>query len=118
MFILTDKLMAPEILPTDDVKVNNESFQIPPNKKMKMSNMSSSSSPKSSPLSHIELPSPTISDSNMTVTSNTSSYLLCDRFKVYTSFPNIMFPDNITVLPIDNDKWVAACLEFPNDKDF
>ena len=118
VFILTDKLMAPEILPTDDVKVNNESFQIPPNKKMKMSNMSSSSSPKSSPLSHIELPSPTISDSNMTVTSNTSSYLLCDRFKVYTSFPNIMFPDNITVLPIDNDKWVAACLEFPNDKDF
>jgi len=118
VFIITDKLLAPEILPTDDVKVNNESFPIPPNKKMKMSNISSSSSPKSTPLSYTELPSSTISDSNMTMTSNTSSYLLCDRFKVYTSFPDIVFPDDITVLPIDNDKWVAASLEFPNDKDF
>ena len=122
VFIPTERHLDQEKLPTDDVKVNNdmhsESLPIPPNKKMKMSYMSSSSLPKSSPLSHTELPFSTISDSNMAMTCNTSNYLLCDRFNVYTSFPDILFPEDITVLPIDEDKWVAACLEFPYDEDF
>lgn len=37
---------------------------------------------------------------------------------MYTSFPDFVFPEDITVLPIDEDKWVVACLEFPNDEDF
>jgi hypothetical protein len=55
---------------------------------------------------------------DMAMTYNTSNYLLCDRFNVYTSFPDFVFPEDITVLPIDEDKWVVACLEFPNDEDF
>ncbi|WJX32910.1 hypothetical protein P8452_21185 [Trifolium repens] len=108
--ILVDK----EILPID-IKVNNdmhnESFPLPPNKKMKISNMCPSSSPT-------KLLCAKISESNKAMTPDTNSYLLCDRFKVYTSFPNIVFPKGITVLPIAEDKWVAVSLEFPNEKDF
>jgi len=47
VFILTDELLDKEILPTD-IKVNNgthsDFFPLPANKKMKMSNISSSSS--------------------------------------------------------------------------
>jgi hypothetical protein len=103
-----------EILPID-IKVNNdmhnESFPLPPNKKMKISNMCPSSSPT-------KLLCAKISESNKAITPNTNSYLLCDRFKVYTSFPNIVFPKGIKVLPIAEDKWVAVSLEFPNEKDF
>ncbi|XP_030520923.1 double-stranded RNA-binding protein 1-like [Rhodamnia argentea] len=45
----------------------------------------------------------------------TRSYLLCDRVRVYSGFPDIAFPEGITVVPIADDKWVAASLEFPND---
>ncbi|KAJ1410269.1 Double-stranded RNA-binding domain [Sesbania bispinosa] len=108
-----------EILPAK-FKVNNEeykpSFIQSPQKSM-MSKGSSSSSPKSSPLSELDLSCLSISESNKAKTTQTSSYLLCNRFKVYTSFPNIVFPEGITVLPISDDKWVAVSLEFPNDKD-
>lgn len=62
MFILTDELLDKEILPTD-IKVNNgmhsEFFPLPANKKMKMSNIgSSSSSPKKYPFSRIDDTSP------------------------------------------------------------
>ncbi|XP_058755741.1 double-stranded RNA-binding protein 1-like [Vicia villosa] len=85
-----DDLLDWEILNTD-IKVNNGkrngSFPLPPNKKIKISNMCPSSS------------------------------LLGNRFKVYTSFPNIIFPEGITIVPIGEDKWIAASLECPNDKD-
>ncbi|GAU48808.1 hypothetical protein TSUD_406410 [Trifolium subterraneum] len=108
--VLVDK----EILPTN-IKINkdmpNESFPLPSNKKMKITNMCPSSSPT-------ELLCAKISESNKAMTPNTSSYLLCDRFKVYTSYPNTVFPNGITVMPIAEDKWVAVSLEFQNEKDF
>ncbi|CAI8597754.1 unnamed protein product [Vicia faba] len=69
--------------------------------------------------SHNGLPPVEISESNKAKTSNTntSSYSLCNRFKVYTNFPNIIFPEEITLVPIGDDKWIAARLECPNDKD-
>ncbi|XP_050369102.1 double-stranded RNA-binding protein 1-like [Argentina anserina] len=50
-------------------------------------------------------------EGNMT---GSKSYLLCNRFRVYTQFPDIAFPRCITVLPISDDKWVAVRLEFSN----
>ncbi|KAL5076267.1 hypothetical protein RYX36_015251 [Vicia faba] len=69
--------------------------------------------------SHNGLPPVEISESNKAKTSNTntSSYSLCNRFKVYTNFPNIIFPEEITLVPIGDDKWIVARLECPNDKD-
>ncbi|CAJ2668606.1 unnamed protein product [Trifolium pratense] len=102
--VLVDK----EILPTN-IKMNkdmpNESFPVPPNKKMKTSNMCPSSSPTERLCAKIS-------------ESKTSSYQLSDRLKVYTSYPDIVFPKGITVLPIAEDKWVSVSLEFPNEKDF
>lgn len=56
----------------------------------------------------------TISDKNEVKSRGLKSYLLCNRFRVYTQFPDIAFPNCITVLPISVDKWVAVRLEFPN----
>ncbi|KAI5406886.1 hypothetical protein KIW84_053234 [Lathyrus oleraceus] len=107
-----DQHLNQEILHTD-TKVNNGkyngTFPLPPNKKTKITNMCPSSS-------HDKPPPVLISESNKGKTSNTS-YLLGNRFKVYTSFPNIKFPEGITIVPIGEDKWVAACLECQNDKD-
>ncbi|BFG35021.1 hypothetical protein CerSpe_212950 [Prunus speciosa] len=44
------------------------------------------------------------------------SYLLCNRVRVYTQFPDIAFPNRITVVPVSDDKWVAFSLEFPNEE--
>ncbi|XP_050879766.1 double-stranded RNA-binding protein 1 [Lathyrus oleraceus] len=85
-----DELLDQEMLDTD-IKVKNAqngSFPLPPNKKIKIGNMCCSSSHNK------------------------------DRFKVYTRFPNIIFPKGITLVPIGNDKWIAASLECQNDKDF
>ncbi|KAH9741975.1 Double-stranded RNA-binding protein 1 [Citrus sinensis] len=46
----------------------------------------------------------------------TSSYLLCNRVRVYTRIPDIAFPKGITLMPISEDKWVAVSLEFPNEE--
>ncbi|XP_059431018.1 double-stranded RNA-binding protein 1-like [Corylus avellana] len=46
----------------------------------------------------------------------TRSYLLCNRVRVYSSFPDIAFPKGIIVLPISENKWVAVSLEFPNEE--
>jgi hypothetical protein len=46
----------------------------------------------------------------------TRSYLLCNRVRVYSSFPDIVFPKGIIVLPISENKWVAVSLEFPNEE--
>jgi len=113
---ITDELLDDEILPTDfqvNNGIQNESLPLPPNKKMKISNMHSSSSPKSSPFSHAELPCVRISEFNKAKTPNTSSYMLGNKLKVYTSFPDIVLPEGITVVPIGEDKWIAASLEFP-----
>ncbi|CAJ2668569.1 unnamed protein product [Trifolium pratense] len=78
-----DELLDKEILP-NDVKINNgihnESFPLPPKKKFKLRNMSSSST---------DLPSVSVSESNKA----TSSYLIFNRLKVFTSFPDTVFPD-------------------------
>jgi len=78
-----------EILPTDfqvNNGIQNESLPLPPNKKMKISKAK---------------------------TPDTNSYMLGNKLKVYTSLPDIVFPEGITVVPIGEDKWIAASLEFP-----
>ncbi|CAI8597760.1 unnamed protein product [Vicia faba] len=105
-----DQLLDREILHTD-IKVNygkrNGSFPLSPAKKIKISPSSS----------HDKHPPVSVSESNKGKASNRSSYLLGNRFKVYTSFPNIKFPEGITIVPIGEDKWIATSLECPNDKD-
>lgn len=81
--------MDDEILPTDfqvNNGIQNESLPLQPNKKKK--------------ISKAKMP-------------NTNSYMLGNKLKVYTSFPDIVFPEGITVVPIGEDKWIAASLEFP-----
>lgn len=87
------ELESNEILPAH-VKVNSEGYN------------------PSLPISSLP-----ISESNKAKAPKTSTnYLLCNRFKVYTSFPNdVVFPEGITVLPISDNKWVAVSLEFPNE---
>lgn len=55
-----------------------------------------------------------IPDSNMGKNPGTKSYLLCNRVRVYSSYPDVAFPSGITVLPISDNKWVAVSLEFPS----
>ncbi|GLU19070.1 hypothetical protein SLE2022_353370 [Rubroshorea leprosula] len=58
---------------------------------------------------------PSISDTNLQTATGVRSYLLHNRVRVYTSFPNIACPKGITVLPIGDNKWVPVSLEFPNE---
>ncbi|XP_020421298.1 double-stranded RNA-binding protein 1-like [Prunus persica] len=53
---------------------------------------------------------------NVGIGTGVRSYLLCNRVRVYTQFPDIAFPNRITVLPVSDDKWVAFRLEFPNEE--
>ncbi|XP_062082401.1 double-stranded RNA-binding protein 1-like isoform X2 [Humulus lupulus] len=48
--------------------------------------------------------------------TDVKSYLLCNKVRVYRQLPNYPFPEDITVLPISDDKWVAVSLEFPNEE--
>uniref|UniRef100_A0A803NI30 DRBM domain-containing protein n=1 Tax=Cannabis sativa TaxID=3483 RepID=A0A803NI30_CANSA len=57
--------------------------------------------------------SPSVTNS---MSSDVKSYLLCNKVRVYSQLPNHPFPEDITVLPIREDKWVAVSLEFPNEK--
>ncbi|KAM7260378.1 hypothetical protein ACFE04_016119 [Oxalis oulophora] len=57
-----------------------------------------------------------ISSSHTGKAKEASSYLLCNKVRVYPYLPDIAFPDGITVLPISEDRWIAVCLEFPNEK--
>ncbi|OMO71126.1 Double-stranded RNA-binding protein [Corchorus capsularis] len=70
----------------------------------------------SSTLTHVDISGPSIADSTMKEDPELRSYLLNNRVRVYSSFPNIAFPQGITVLPISEDKWVAVSLEFPNER--
>ncbi|KAE8663819.1 putative Small heat-shock protein [Hibiscus syriacus] len=58
-----------------------------------------------------------ISDSKTEEIRGSRSYLLNNRFRVYPCYPDIAFPQGITVVPISEDKWVAVSLEFPNETD-
>ncbi|KAA3458982.1 double-stranded RNA-binding protein 1-like [Gossypium australe] len=66
---------------------------------------------------HVDISGLSISHSNMEKDTGFTSYLLNNRFRVYRRFPDIAFPQGITVLPISEDKWVAVSLEFPNERD-
>ncbi|XP_057782108.1 double-stranded RNA-binding protein 1-like isoform X1 [Salvia miltiorrhiza] len=43
-----------------------------------------------------------------------SSYLLCNRVRVFTCMPNVALPEGTLVLPISEDRWAMVALEFPN----
>lgn len=66
---------------------------------------------------HIDISTLSISDSKTEKDGGLKTYLLNNRFRVYSCFPDIAFPKGITVLPISEDKWVAVSLEFPNERD-
>ncbi|XP_058189167.1 double-stranded RNA-binding protein 1-like [Rhododendron vialii] len=66
------------------------------------------SPPKSSTLA--------ITDSKREKNVEVKSYLLGNKVRVYTCIPEITFPKGIVLLPIDDCKWVAVSLEFPNEK--
>ncbi|XP_062015499.1 double-stranded RNA-binding protein 1-like [Rosa rugosa] len=72
--------------------------------------------PSSPAFMHTDLSAISIADKNEGKLTGLKSYLLCNRFRVYTHFPDIAFPKCITALPISDDKWVAVRLEFPNEE--
>ncbi|XP_020533065.1 double-stranded RNA-binding protein 1 isoform X1 [Jatropha curcas] len=88
--------------------------------KMEAENFDSSSSCSKpvTTVTQIDISDFSISSSTMGKTTAPGSYLLCERVRVYLSYPNITFPKGITVLPISDDKWVAVSLEFPNEQSY
>lgn len=42
-------------------------------------------------------------------------YLLSNRVRVFTCFPNVALPKGTVVLPISEDKWAVVALDFPNE---
>ncbi|KAJ4850263.1 hypothetical protein Tsubulata_044584 [Turnera subulata] len=61
--------------------------------------------------------SSTLSISEPNVKDNgTKTYLLCNRFRVYSCYPDISFPKGITLLPVSEERWMAVSLEFPAEK--
>ncbi|XP_074354515.1 double-stranded RNA-binding protein 1-like isoform X2 [Apium graveolens] len=61
-----------------------------------------------------DLSSLSIGGPNMKKFNRAESYFLCNRFRVYTSIPDIDFPKGTVLLPIAEDQWVAVSLELPN----
>lgn len=61
-----------------------------------------------------DLSSLSIGGPNLKKSNGTESYLLCNRFRVYTSIPDLDFPKGTVLLPIAEDQWVAVSLELPN----
>lgn len=57
---------------------------------------------------------PASSSSNVGNVTGLKSYLLCNKIRVYTEFPDYKFPAGVSVLPIAEDKWVAVSLEASN----
>ncbi|PSR95437.1 Double-stranded RNA-binding protein [Actinidia chinensis var. chinensis] len=57
-----------------------------------------------------------ITASNTEKSVEMKSYLLCNRVRVFTCIPDITFPKGTVLLPIDDCKWAAVSLEFPNEK--
>ncbi|KAK4339181.1 hypothetical protein RND71_040643 [Anisodus tanguticus] len=71
-----------------------------------------------SPSAMIPPESSTVSNANSSArkTAETKSYLLSNRFRVYKSIPDEVFPLGTIVLPIAEDKWAVVSLQFPNEK--
>ncbi|CAL1366321.1 unnamed protein product [Linum trigynum] len=42
------------------------------------------------------------------------SELILNKVRVYSSYPDIEFPRGVTVMPFDDDRWVAISLELPD----
>ncbi|KAM6543062.1 hypothetical protein CsatB_007509 [Cannabis sativa] len=89
---------------------------------MEVDNNSSSSYPAiTSHMEKLHEPEkvPAVSSPSVTnlMSSDVKSYLLCNKVRVYSQLPNHPFPEDITVLPVREDKWVAVSLEFPNEKE-
>ncbi|KAK1354488.1 Double-stranded RNA-binding domain [Heracleum sosnowskyi] len=61
-----------------------------------------------------DISSLTIGGPNLKKSDGTESYFLCNRFRVYTSIPDIDFPKGTVLLPIAEDQWVPVSLELPN----
>lgn len=80
-----------------------------------VSDSSPQHSPSSPTSSLLELSALSISESEKANTPETSSYLLSNKVRVYTSFPNTSFPEETVVVPVREDRWVAMSLEFPNE---
>ena len=105
-----------ELKEQDLNELHNPSSLRPPEENMMINRAFSScesvsaSSPKSYPFSKVHLSCLSNSKSNKANTPEESNYLLCNKFKVYTCFPKIEFPDGIMVLPIADNKWVAVSL--------
>jgi hypothetical protein len=94
---------APEELQKEeDIENNEKSFSSPKHEELM----------PSPALTHAKLSALPSSDPK----TGTGSYLLCNRVRVYSSFPDIAFPKGITVLPISENKWVAVSLEYPNEE--
>ncbi|KAL6202648.1 hypothetical protein ACLB2K_026354 [Fragaria x ananassa] len=89
---------------------------------LEMGNMNETGKPSTclepvvSAFMHNDLSAVLSADENEGKIAGLKSYLLCNRFRVYTQFPDIAFPKCITMLPISDDKWVAVRLEFPNEE--
>lgn len=89
---------------------------------LEMGNMNKTGKPSTclepvvSAFMHNDLSAVLSADENEGKIAGLKSYLLCNRFRVYTQFPDIAFPKCITMLPVSDDKWVAVRLEFPNEE--
>ncbi|KAG8371082.1 hypothetical protein BUALT_Bualt13G0049900 [Buddleja alternifolia] len=58
----------------------------------------------------------TISDHQENPKPEMKTYLLCNRFKVFTCIPNTPLPEGVVVLPISDNKWTMVSLEFRREK--
>ncbi|KAK4441362.1 Double-stranded RNA-binding protein 4 [Sesamum alatum] len=56
------------------------------------------------------------SPSDFTSSTADSSYLLCNRVKVFTCIPNTALPKGTVVLPISENTWTMVSLEFPREE--
>lgn len=105
-----------------EAEVSDSFHAVPEMDNMKETGNPSSSSESMLPSTEESPSSPAFIQPNLPAVTNVGkgtgvrSYLLCNRVRVYTEFPDIAFPNHITVLPVSDDKWVAFSLEFPNEE--
>lgn len=59
----------------------------------------------------------TADSSSEKTTKENKTYLLCNRVRVYTCIPDMIFSKGNVALPIAEGKWVVVNLEFPKEKD-
>mgnify|MGYP004715937355 CR=1 FL=1 len=59
----------------------------------------------------------TADSSSKKTTEDINTYLLCNRVRVYTCIPEMIFSKGNVALPIAEGKWAVVNLEFPNEKD-